>query len=199
MSKSEQALDPRVRRTRKLLKQAFMELMQKKGFNALTVQDITDQAEINRATFYAHYADKFELHDQLLLEWFREKLNEYDVHQESSFCGNNLRNLIYAVCDYQARLSHGCHPADLQYKPAIEELIQGEIYSIVYQWMRQLEGIQQAEITAVAISWSIFGAGLQWGKTQTHSKELVADTVIAMIRDGLKSQVTRLPELVGSL
>jgi AcrR family transcriptional regulator len=42
--------DPRVRRTRKLLNQAFFELMNEKGFQSLTVQDIADRAEVNRAS-----------------------------------------------------------------------------------------------------------------------------------------------------
>lgn len=198
LSNSNQKLDPRVRRTRKLITQAFIDLMTQKGFDAMSVQDIADHAEINRATFYAHYADKFDLHDHMLKQWFQQKLAEYDVTLETPFCGGALRNLIFAVCDFQAQLNHGCHPMDIQYKPAIEDLIQSEIYSVVYHWIHTLDGITHPDVTAVAISWSIFGAGTQWSRHQQHTKEDVADTVIDMIRDGLKSQVTELPELSQS-
>ena len=57
--------DPRVKRTRKLINQAFFDLMNEKGFQAITVQDITDRAEVNRATFYAHYEDKYDLLEQI--------------------------------------------------------------------------------------------------------------------------------------
>ncbi|MGB7342122.1 MAG: TetR/AcrR family transcriptional regulator [Phototrophicaceae bacterium] len=190
-----QKIDPRVRRTRKLIKQAFIDIMMDKGFDAMSVQDIADQAEINRATFYAHYTDKFDLHDHMLKQWFQEKLNHYDVTADKQFCGDTLRSLIFAVCDFQAQLNQGCHPMDMQYKPAIEDLIQSEIYSIVHQWMQSLDGITHSDIVATAISWSIFGAGAQWSRNPQHSKAIVADTVIAMIRDGLKSQVTTLPTL----
>ena len=56
--------DLRVRRTRKLLRQALVELTIEKGFAAVTVQDIAERAMVNRATFYRHYLDKYDLLDQ---------------------------------------------------------------------------------------------------------------------------------------
>lgn len=60
--------DLRVRRTRKLLQTALIELTIQKGFDAVTVQDICDSAMVNRATFYRHYADKYDLLDQYMDE-----------------------------------------------------------------------------------------------------------------------------------
>ncbi len=56
--------DLRVQRTRKLILDALIELTIQKGFAQVTVRDITRQAGINRATFYRHYQDKFDLLDQ---------------------------------------------------------------------------------------------------------------------------------------
>lgn len=58
--------DRRVTRTRSALRQALMELIRKKGYEALTVEEITRHANLGRATFYLHYRDK----DDLLLEEF---------------------------------------------------------------------------------------------------------------------------------
>jgi AcrR family transcriptional regulator len=63
-----QAEDLRVRRTRKLLKSALIELTIEKGFAAVTVQDIAERAMVNRATFYRHYLDKYDLLDQYMNE-----------------------------------------------------------------------------------------------------------------------------------
>ena len=46
-------VDPRVKRTRQLLQNALMELVQEKSQGSITVQDIAARAEVNRATFYA--------------------------------------------------------------------------------------------------------------------------------------------------
>lgn len=56
-----QELDRRVQRTRQLLRDALMELILEKGYDAITIQDITDRANLARATFYLHYQDKEEL------------------------------------------------------------------------------------------------------------------------------------------
>lgn len=62
------APDLRVRRTRKLLQQALIEGASEKGFAALTVRDITERAMVNRATFYHHYLDKYDLLEQHMRE-----------------------------------------------------------------------------------------------------------------------------------
>jgi AcrR family transcriptional regulator len=63
--------DLRVRRTRKLLQQALLEAASEKGFAHVTVRDITERAMVNRATFYRHYEDKYDL-----LTHYIEELSE---------------------------------------------------------------------------------------------------------------------------
>ncbi|MDN6291733.1 MAG: TetR/AcrR family transcriptional regulator, partial [Tetragenococcus halophilus] len=50
--------DLRVIRTRKMILEAFMKLVSEKGYNNVTIQNIAEEAMINRATFYAHFKDK---------------------------------------------------------------------------------------------------------------------------------------------
>jgi AcrR family transcriptional regulator len=57
-----------VRRTRELLRSAFLSLILEKGYDRITVQDILDKADIGRSTFYAHYRDK----EDLLLAGFED-------------------------------------------------------------------------------------------------------------------------------
>jgi AcrR family transcriptional regulator len=58
--------DPRAKKTRKYLREALLTLIKEKGFDAITVGDLTNAAEINRATFYQHYQDKYDLLDQTI-------------------------------------------------------------------------------------------------------------------------------------
>ena len=70
--------------TKSLIKDAFTVLMKEKGFQTLTVSDITRKAGINRGTFYLHYVDKYDLLEKLeedLLEDLTEiLLKKYDNH-----------------------------------------------------------------------------------------------------------------------
>jgi AcrR family transcriptional regulator len=68
--KSRENEDLRVRRTRKLLQTALMELTIQKGFEAVTVKDICERAMVNRATFYRHHADKYNLLEQYMEELY---------------------------------------------------------------------------------------------------------------------------------
>ena len=60
--------DLRVRRTRKLLQKALLEATTEKGFAHVTVRDIVERAMVNRATFYRHYQDKYDLLKQYIEE-----------------------------------------------------------------------------------------------------------------------------------
>lgn len=53
--------DLRVQRTKKSLNKALLTLMEKKNLPAITIQELADEAMINRATFYLHYYDKYDL------------------------------------------------------------------------------------------------------------------------------------------
>lgn len=56
--------DRRIVRTRLVIRDALTELIEEKGFEAVSVKDITTRANINRGTFYLHYRDKFDLLEQ---------------------------------------------------------------------------------------------------------------------------------------
>jgi AcrR family transcriptional regulator len=53
--------DRRAMRTRRALREALIALILEKGYDAVTVQDITDRADLNRGTLYLHYRDKQDL------------------------------------------------------------------------------------------------------------------------------------------
>jgi AcrR family transcriptional regulator len=67
--------DLRIIRTKESIREALVELIDEKGFEAITVKDITTRAKINRGTFYAHYQDKFDLmtkcEEEIMLEMSR--------------------------------------------------------------------------------------------------------------------------------
>jgi len=70
MSRFGNSSDPRVQRTRQLLLDAFMALVQEKHtIHSISIQEIAMRATVNRATFYAHFEDKY----ALFVDWSREK------------------------------------------------------------------------------------------------------------------------------
>lgn len=68
----EKSTDRRIVRTKRLIRDALTELMEEKGFEGITVRDLTLKADINRGTFYLHYHDKFDLLEQSEAEILNE-------------------------------------------------------------------------------------------------------------------------------
>src|ERR671933_2884807 len=68
---SHQTGNLRARRTQKLLREALIELIEERGFDALTVGELTERALVSRAAFYRHYQDKYALVEQI----FEEAMN----------------------------------------------------------------------------------------------------------------------------
>lgn len=76
--------DARVRYTRMRIREAFWKCLAKKPVSKITVKEICEEAEINRATFYKHYADPFDLLERLedeALEEMKKKLEDCSQDQ----------------------------------------------------------------------------------------------------------------------
>lgn len=70
-------------RTKSFLKKAFIEMVQKKGFSAVTVKDVADHAQYNRSTFYVYYQNIDDLVEDLMDEMF-EAIQYYSVSKYPS-------------------------------------------------------------------------------------------------------------------
>ena len=68
----EKRQDRRITRTRNQLREALFELILEKGYDTVTIEEITDRANLGRTTFYLHYKDK----EQLLLESINSIAND---------------------------------------------------------------------------------------------------------------------------
>lgn len=94
MNADNSTVDRRVRRTKKIFKSHFIELVKEKGYKNVTVTDVVERADYNRSTFYIYYKDKEDLAEELVLETLKDL--EYAFH--SPFLGT-------AVVDYNKIIS----------------------------------------------------------------------------------------------
>ena len=183
-------VDPRVKRTRELIVRAFNELVAEKGHTGLTVREIAGRATINRATFYAHFADQYELFDYVVSEAFRDELRRR-LPDSSGLGEENLRALVLAACDYLAGLNTACSRTDRHFRPLIEARVQAELYELLLRWIEALppkDRPADAEITATVVSWAIFGAGLRWSRgEEPGTVDDFADRALSAIAGGLGS------------
>jgi AcrR family transcriptional regulator len=171
-------LDPRIRRTRDLLHTALRQLLQQKEFDKISVQDIAEAATLNRATFYAHYSDKFALLEETIRVSFLQLLGERNVRFDGT-CLFAFRAIILAVCDYLQEVQQSLSSKQHQFEPFVEATVIDQVRLVLLEGLRHhraesakpQDGIAPEiispeiiapEIIAATASWAIYGAAQQW-------------------------------------
>ncbi|KXY76212.1 MULTISPECIES: TetR/AcrR family transcriptional regulator [Bacillus] len=71
------------KKTKQLIQNTFIQILEKKSFESITIGDIAKQAKINRGTFYVHFQDKFELLEHIEQRLFADLGNHIDELQSS--------------------------------------------------------------------------------------------------------------------
>jgi AcrR family transcriptional regulator len=83
-------VDRRILKTQQALKKAVIEMMSEKNFDDITIQDISDRANVSRGTIYLHYVDKFDLLDKLIAEHIDEMREICESASELDYKDANL-------------------------------------------------------------------------------------------------------------
>ena len=154
--------DPRILRSRRMLMEALARLLIRKEFEDISVQEIANEATLNRATFYLHYPDKNALLQAMTASRFRDLIERRSI--TFTDCHGALRAIALGVCDYLAE-STGC-PTRLS-RMALE----GSIIPIVEDMFK--EGLahhgmapgEDASLPATTAAWAVFGAARRWFQT----------------------------------
>ena len=135
--------DARVRYTQRILKESLLALLKDKPINKITVKELCQLAELNRATFYAHYSDCFALLDSIeeeLLEAFGRSLSDYHSME--------TRALIQAIYDIIDQYAEACRVLIFEgTRPSVvRRMIDLARDSIIIAWRQQLPRASEAEL-----------------------------------------------------
>ncbi len=145
--------DPRVIRTRRLIEDAFLELIRTRDFGDITIADITEKATVNRATFYAHFQDKYALLEAVVTDRIQEHLT-YRLKGQQGLGQENLRALIFAVCDYHDGLSRSCRAVHRSFAALVEAQIRKAVLELIPDKL----GDEGFCVLADMLSCSVYGA-----------------------------------------
>lgn len=152
----EEKLDPRVKRTRGLILKSFEDLLAEKNFESISVQDVTDKAQVNRATFYAHFPDKYALLDYSVSQMFRREIEKRTLNA-CHYTPDNLRNLILAVCEFLSRIHSDCAQPHQQFESLVEGTIKNMLFELLSHWLKQTGIKISTDIPATVATWAIYG------------------------------------------
>ncbi len=101
-------VDRRVRRTKKLLLQGLTKLMSEKKINKITVKELTELVDVNRATFYLYYKDIFDMVEKVETEmflYFSEALGKFSTKGSNN---ENILSLTNYIFEYISEYSQLC-------------------------------------------------------------------------------------------
>jgi AcrR family transcriptional regulator len=163
----EPKLDPRVRRTRKLLEDALRTLLAKRPYDEISVGDIADLATVNRATFYAHYLDKRDLTANLIKGDFHEALLA-SLPERGPLNGASLARVATAVFEFVSRTFGGCPKAADEFAPLVGPTLQQAIEVFIRSWLNhEPNGLKafpgsDKETVASVVAWSLYGSAVNW-------------------------------------
>ncbi|MCH4169002.1 MAG: TetR/AcrR family transcriptional regulator [Streptococcaceae bacterium] len=187
-------MDLRIKRTNKLINEAFIKLVAEKGFDKVTIQDIAEEAMINRATFYAHYKDKQDLFDQILDEFMKKfsfLLKSSEIVQADNVEVKHIKNLLtrfYNNLQKNPELAKALITGNN--KEIITEKfvkILNEQYSDLFKTVEVKNGGDNVPIDfVIAYLTSIFVGTLVWwvhNQDQIEPKQL-AELVIKLVSNG---------------
>jgi len=154
--------DPRILRSRRMLMESLAKLLMKKEFEDISVQEIADEATLNRATFYLHYPDKSALLQAMTEARFRDLIERRSI--SFTDCDGALRAIALGVCDYLTETTN-C-PAQLARIP-----LEGSIIPVVEGMFKEglahhvmAPGVDPA-LLATTAAWAVFGAARRWFET----------------------------------
>ena len=174
--------DARVRYTRRVIKESFLSLLREKPVNRITVKEVCQLAELNRATFYAHYSDCFALLESIeqeLLDAFRESLQLIDGFDVSA-----LISALYAMVE-----QHGDACRVLIFGGASPSLpgrmIDLARPSSIASWKRQLRNASDAELEMLYTHLSNGLMNVVVGGYNKYNREEVISFVNRIVRSSL--------------
>jgi len=97
---NEEKIDRRVRRTKKLLRQGLTKLMSEKKINKITVKELTDLVDVNRATFYLYYKDIFDMVESIENELFDDFKRAFEKFTNDTASYDNMLSFFIFVFEF---------------------------------------------------------------------------------------------------
>lgn len=175
-----QATDPRILRSRLMLMDSLAKLLKEKAFEQISIQEIADEATLNRNTFYLHYPDKIALLQAMTESRFRDLIERRGI--SFTDCTGALRAVALGVCDYLAELTNcsakgALIPLEGSIIPVIEGMfMEGVAHHAI------VPGIDSSLIATTA-AWAVFGAARRWHQSPDRiPAEEMAAKIEAMVK-----------------
>ena len=163
-----------------MLMEALVKLLNQKEFDHISVQEIADEATLNRATFYLHYPDKNSLLQAMAATRFRNLVERRGL--SFTDCNEGLRAIVLGVCDYLSETTPcSSQLAKLPLEGSIIPVVEG-IFRDGAASHPVKPGVDP-KLLATTVAWAIFGAARSWLESSDRiSAEEMAEKIEVMVK-----------------
>lgn len=158
--------DRRARRSRKLLKESLLELMKRKTFSDISVRDVTDAADMNRATFYLHYTGTAELLRSVEEDLLEELQSLVDAHMQETVAVGSVAPVFEPVLDFAVENRETCtilfsSSEASGFFQAIQRLVHENGAPLVRSWFRPAD-TRLTDYLLNFLAWGFIGLLSEW-------------------------------------
>ena len=158
--------DRRARRSRKLLQESLLELMKRKTFSDISVRDVTDAADMNRATFYLHYSGTAELLQSVEEDLLAELQSLVDAHMQETFAVGSVAPVFEPVLDFAVEHRETCtilfaSSEASGFFQAIQRLVHENGAPLVRTWFRPADP-RLTDYLLNFLAWGFIGLLSEW-------------------------------------
>ena len=190
-----EAEDRRSRRSRRLLKEGLLALMQEKRFSDITVRDITERMDLNRGTFYLHYPDTTALLQSVETDMLAEAQALIDAHMAQTREERTLRPVFEPILGYVVEHREVCtilfeNNEVSQFAEHLQQLIHRNGTEVIRAWFQPMDD-QQLSYLLRFITYGLIGLIREWfQKNMDLPKEELLVTAEFLV-DGAPSRLLK--------
>ncbi|MNM92373.1 DNA-binding transcriptional repressor FabR [compost metagenome] len=154
---------------------AFNQLIATRNFEQISVKDITAIATVNRATFYAHFVDKYELLDEMLTENIRGVMKEHftcnpDLNEDS------IVQMFISITEIHDRMHTQCKRGYNTFTQRIEDKVKEQLTLLVSHSLQS-----NNQLLAAMFGWALYSAFVQWDHSRQEPIQTFAKTAAPLL------------------
>lgn len=185
--------DRRARRTRRLLKESLLELMREKCFSDISIRDVTDRADINRTTFYLHYADTTQLLQSMVEELLEEAQELINAHIQETVADGTMRPVFEPILDFVVENRDICtvlleNNEASYFTDHLQELIQKNGGEIIRAWFRP-KNDRQLSYLLEFVTCGLIGLIMEWFRENMDLSKNELLATAELLVDGATSRL----------
>ncbi len=168
----------RTAKTKKEIKQAFIELLSKKSIHKITVSEIVELAEVSRATFYLHFEDVYRVYDTIvqdILEDLRARFENTKKENSRETLINRLRSSTNYISKNKLLFYNMMQNGDM-----LSKLHSGAVYIFLKEFYPK-EQTTYGQIEVNFVAWGLIGAINDWIRNPNGVSEEQFNTIFMHI------------------